>query len=147
MYIYNYMNSQLPNQIFFSGSFGSKWDSISQVLKQLSGIESRLIYKQDYSEMLPELNQLNPEDWIMLVHRQYKPSLDLWLKTGEQNMQLDQVTDLIKKQNQFIMRWVFEKNLKLERFTPHWVEREFGQNINFDSAEFDDVFVTIYKPI
>lgn len=125
-------------------------DYIDQAWTQLG--DCRLIKSHEWSEMLPDVHDAFPEDWIMLVHRQHKTSLEWWLEAGGYNITYPNYTaykDMpatIKRQNQGIMRWVFEKNCKLERFTPFWVEREFDQRINFDSNKYEDIFVTLWKP-
>ena len=112
----------------------------------------RLIKSHEWSEMLNDLHKAFPKDWIMLVHRQHKQSLEWWLEAGGYNIAYPSYaayTDMsatIKQQNRAIMQWVFAKNLKLERFTPYWVEREFGQSIDFDYSPWEDVFVTLWKP-
>ena len=112
----------------------------------------RLIKSHEWSEMLPEVHQAFPKDWILLIYRQNKASLKWWLEAGGYNItypSYSAYTDMqetIKQQNRGIMRWVFEKSCTLERFTPYWIEREFGQSIDFDSTTFEDIFVTIWKP-
>ena len=112
----------------------------------------RLIKSHEWSEMLVDVRSAFPLDWIMLVHRQYKPSLEWWLEAGGYNISYPNYTAYenmpatIKRQNQGIMKWVFEKSCKLERFTPFWVEREFGQTVDFDANKYQDVFVTLWKP-
>lgn len=112
----------------------------------------RVVKSHEWSEMLTDVHSVFPNDWIMLVHRQHKPSLEWWLEAGGYNITYPNYTayeDMdatIKRQNQGIMKWVFERSCKLERFTPFWVEREFGQTVDFDSGKYQDVFVTLWKP-
>lgn len=123
---------------------------IDQAWAHLTGC--RVVKSHEWSEMLHDVHAVFPQDWIMLVHRQYKPSLEWWLEAGGYSITYpnytayQDMTATIKLQNQAIMRWVFEKSCKLERFNPHWVEREFGQSIDFDSSKYEDVFVTLWKP-
>ena len=112
----------------------------------------KLVKSHEWSEMLADVHHAFPEDWIMLVHRQHKPSLDWWVEAGGYNISYPNYTSYkdmeatIKSQNQSIMRWVFAKTCKLERFTLFWVEREFDQSIDFDASPWEDVFVTLWKP-
>ena len=125
-------------------------DYIDSAWTQLGGC--CIVKSHEWSEMLPKVHAAFPTDWIMLVHRQHKPSLEWWLEAGGYNITYPKYTayqDMqatIKRQNQGIMRWVFEKGCRLERFTTHWVEREFEQSIEFDSSKYEDIFVTIWKP-
>ena len=111
-----------------------------------------LVKSHEWSEMLDNVHKVFAKDWIMLVHRQHKPSLEWWLKAGGYDIaypNYSAYTDMqatIKQQNRAIMQWVFDKNLQLERFTPYWVEREFNQSIDFDHSPWEDVFVTLWKP-
>jgi hypothetical protein len=112
----------------------------------------KVVKSHEWSEMLPEVHDAFPEDWIMLIHRQHKPSLNWWLEAGGYSISYpnytayDDMPATIKRQNQAIMRWVFAKSCKLERFNPFWVEREFDQSIDFDASPWEDVFVTLWKP-
>ena len=112
----------------------------------------KLVKSHEWSEMLSDVHACFPKDWIILVHRQHKPSLEWWLEAGGYNITYPNYTaykdmqDTIKRQNQAILRWVFERSCRLERFTPFWIEREFGQNVDFDSSKYQDVFVTLWKP-
>ena len=112
----------------------------------------RLIKSHEWSEMLADVHTEFPLDWIMLVHRQHKPSLKWWLEAGGYNITYpnytayEDMSATIKQQNQAIMKGVFAKNCTLERFTPYWLEREFGQVINFDYDRYEDVFVTLWRP-
>jgi len=112
----------------------------------------RVVKSHEWCEMLQDVHTTFPKDWIMLVYRQHKPSLEWWLEAGGYSITYPDYTaysnmpSIIKRQNQAIMRWVFEHSCKLERFTPSWVKREFDQNIDFDSAKYEDVFVTLWKP-
>ena len=114
--------------------------------------ECKIVRSHEWCDQLNNVHNAFPNDWIMLVHRQQKTSLTTWLELGGYSITYPDYSDYqdmsatIKRQNQGIMKWVFEKNCKLERFSPFWVEREFGQSIKFDQTLFDDVFVTIYKP-
>ena len=112
----------------------------------------KLVQSHEWCDQLSVVNHAFPEDWIMLIHRQQKPSLKTWLELGGYAIEYPDYSDFqdmpatIKRQNQGIMKWVFEKSCRLERFTPFWVEREFNQTVEFDQTQFDDVFVTVYKP-
>jgi len=112
----------------------------------------KLIKSHEWSEMLADLHHVFPEDWIMLVYRQHRPSLKWWLEAGGYNITYPNysaykdMSATIKQQNRAIMQWVFDKNCTLERFTPFWIEREFGQIVDFDYSKYEDVFVTLWKP-
>lgn len=112
----------------------------------------RIVKSHEWSEILADVHSAFPEDWIMLVHRQHKPSLEWWLEAGGYGISYPNYTayeDMpatIKNQNQAMMRWVFSHSCKLERFNPYWVEREFEQSIDFDHTPWEDVFVTLWRP-
>mgnify|MGYP000704687686 CR=1 FL=1 len=112
----------------------------------------KVVKSHEWSEMLPDIHKAFPEDWIMLVHRQHKPSLEWWLEAGGYNISYPDYTAYnnmeatIKNQNKSILAWVFKQNCKLERFTPFWIESQFGQSIDFEYSKYEDIFVTLWKP-
>lgn len=112
----------------------------------------RIVKSHEWCEMLQDVHNTFPKDWILLVHRQHKQCYNWWTAAGGYDISYpnyssyDDLPTIIKRQNQAIMRWVFEKHCPLERFNPYWVEREFDQNIDFDASPWEDVFVTLWKP-
>ena len=147
------VNTSDNNTVFGTGmQFESKLDAdyINGAWDQSTGC--KIVQSHEWCDQLNDVHTSFPEDWIMLVHRQQKTSLSTWLELGGYSIAYPDYSDYqdmsatIKRQNQGIMKWVFEKHCKLERFSPFWVERELGQAIKFDQTLFDDVFVTIYKP-
>ena len=111
----------------------------------------RLIKSHEWSEMLPDVHSAFPEDWIMLIYRQTASSLKWWLEAGGYNISYpsysayQDMPAIVQRQNQGIMRWVFDKSCTLERFTSYWIQREFDQTVDFDHSNFEDIVVSLYK--
>ena len=125
-------------------------DYIDQAWTQSGGC--RIVKSHEWSEMLEDVHATFPEDWITCIYRKDAPSLEWWLEAGGYAItypKYDAYEDMkstIKAQNKGILAFVMKHHLKLERFTPFWIKREFGATINFDYSKYEDVFVTIWKP-
>ena len=153
--------------------FGTNWDkfqqlSREQILEEIekpwsgNGIKIIKFHELGVYENLNHVLTNFPEDSIMIVYKEDKASLDWWLRCGgfditypdyawykdESNM-----LERIKIQNQGMLKFAKEKNIKLEELSNDWLLNNFPtaseqliEKYSDMLKEFPEVTVGLYKP-
>lgn len=132
-------------------------DYIDSAWKEQGGC--KIIKSHEWSMMLPQVRHTFPEDWILLVYRPDMVSYAWWHEAGGFNIAYPDYKDYIDSptmfgkittQNSRILRYAavqnaLSGNVAWEYFTPRWIEKHFGQRLDFNSDKYHDVLVTLIK--
>lgn len=143
------MDTKLPKKLFLLGSPGSKFDIVTEILEKVvvdSGNKCVTVKNYQPDEFLPSIDEKFSQDWIICIYQKDSPGLQSWLESGEKKITQEKMKSIIKTNNKHILSFVMKHYLKLERFTPYWIERNFDQKVDFDCSQSEDIFVTIYQP-
>jgi hypothetical protein len=114
---------------------------------------TRLIKGHDWAYMLDEIQDRFYEDWIMLVYRPDLASQAWWHEAGGFNIKYPDYSiyknsrvmlQEIMQQNEAILEFAYKNDAQWNHFTPQWVVKTFGHQLNFNFP-YSDILVTIIK--
>lgn len=111
-----------------------------------TGSGTKIVKSHDWAYSLDKIKQVFPNDWIMLVHRPDHISFDWWKSAGGfdigypsyrayQNDVL--MTKEIAWQNQAILKFAEERNLKWQTFDSKWIQSNFDSNVTVKYVHTD----------
>jgi hypothetical protein len=113
----------------------------------------RLVKSHEWSYYLGEIKNKFPDDWIIMVYRPDMSSYAWWHEAGGFQIKYPNYTSYqnsaimmseIMKQNSEILKFGMINKCKWEYFTPTWINKNFGQNIDVKKT-FDDILITLIK--
>ena len=114
---------------------------------------TRIVKSHNWAYKLDQIKELFPNDWIMLVYRPDMPSYTWWHEAGGFNIKYPDykwynnstvMMSEIATQNKKILEFAHKQDLTWNYFTPHWVEQNFGQQLEVKQS-WTDILVTILK--
>jgi hypothetical protein len=114
----------------------------------------RIVKSHEWSMSLPQIKGIFPDDWIMLVSRDAEGSYSWWKQAGGFDIKYPKydayindahMKNAIYEQTKAIKSFAKEKNLTWYTFTPKWVKNNFDLDIEIDTSNLQDVFVTLLK--
>lgn len=114
---------------------------------------TKLVKSHDWAYSLDKIKKKFPDDWIMLVYRENKPSFDWWKEAGGFDIKYPSYTayhnDVIMTreidwQNSAIKEFSKEQNLSWDTFNSLWIKEHFGVDIEVKRV-WPDIFVALSK--
>lgn len=124
---------------------------IDAAWKTLDGC--RVVKSHEYAYKLKAINEIFPNDWIMLVYRPDLISYAWWHEAGGfqikypcYNSYKDSMNMLseITKQNKAILEYAHMRNATWHYFNEQWILDTFGHEVKLNKV-FSDILVTILK--
>lgn len=116
-----------------------------------TGTGTKIVKSHDWAYSLDRIKQRFPNDWIMLVYRPDQTSFDWWKQAGGWDITYPNYAayqnDVIMQreiswQNQSILKFAEQQNLKWSTFDSAWIKYNFNYEIDVKSI-WDDIKVTI----
>lgn len=113
----------------------------------------RLVKSHQWPDKFDEIEQLYPNDWIMLVYRPDMASFAWWHEAGGFQIKYprydwyrDEADMLheISRTNKLILDYACRKQARWEYFTPDWVEENFDTVVQIPKIH-SDILVTLIK--
>ena len=126
-------------------------DHIDQAWTEPGG--TRLVKSHHWPDRFAEIEKHYPEDWIMLVYRPDMASFAWWHEAGGFQIQYpsykwyqDEADMLhqISRTNKLILKYACEKRAQWEYFTPEWIYKHFGHQVEVPNVH-SDILVTLIK--
>ena len=140
------MDTNSAKKIFLTGTSGSKYNAIFNIIEPLIDNKSLLIKDNHPAILLSGTDNKILEHRVICLYQKDNNCLQSWVELGIQDITREEMKTIIKNHNKQILSFAMKHCLKLEKFTPYWVERILHKEIDFDYDKFEDIFVTIYQP-
>jgi hypothetical protein len=114
---------------------------------------TRIVKSHDWAYKLDLIEELFPDDWIMLVYRPDMSSYAWWHEAGGFNIKYPcydwyenstKMLSDISTQNKHILEYASKRNASWNYFTSEWVHNNFNQQIEIERT-WPDILVTILK--
>lgn len=128
---------------------------IDRAFENKNTTDLRIVKSHVFAYNLPSVRETFPESRVMVVWRDNQACSDWWHEIGGFSIsypRYDWYVDSptmnrrIAEENEGIQRFVEKEGLKLELFDENWIERNFGEKIEFGSDNVDrfkDVYVAV----
>ena len=140
------MDINSSEKIFLTGTPGSKYNAIFKIIESLIDNKNLLIKDNYPAILLSGTDKKILEHCVICLYQKDNNCLQSWVELGIQDITREEMQAVIKNHNKQILSFAMKHCLKLEKFTPYWVERTLHKEIDFDYDKFEDIFVAIYQP-
>lgn len=113
----------------------------------------RLVKSHQWPDKFDEIEQLYPNDWIMMVYRPDMASYAWWHEAGGFQIKYpsykwyqDEADMLheISRNNKLMLKYAYQRKATWNYFTSDWVLETFGGSVDIP-ATFPDILVTVIK--
>ena len=113
----------------------------------------RLVKSHQWPDKFDEIEQLYPNDWIMMVYRPDMASYAWWHEAGGLQIKYpsykwyqDEADMLheISRNNKLMLKYAYQRKATWNYFTSDWVLETFGGSVDIP-ATFPDILVTVIK--
>jgi hypothetical protein len=114
---------------------------------------TRLVKSHQWPDKFDEIEQLYPDDWIMLVYRPDMASFAWWHEAGGFQIKYpnykwyqDEADMLheITRNNKLMLQYACKKRAAWNYFTPEWIKEHFDAEVTVPKIH-SDILVTIIK--
>jgi hypothetical protein len=115
-----------------------------------------IIKCHQFSTQLDYIAERFPNQRLMMVYRPDEICYDWWMTIGGFEIKYPrydwyenptQMRSHIANENRHILAFCERNGLKLELFTPQWVEKNFGERIEFDAKFGVEYFSDVYTAV